>query len=101
MVYSPLLLLLMIEKPHLGRVDGCFGVLVSTCSFDEYELVLQELLATGVNDVNAIHALEVAFDISPRITEQKDMSFTIAKLLFGLTKNFLVTTSSDVFIGYL
>jgi hypothetical protein len=91
------------------RVDSCFGGMVSTLNSVGYDLVLQEMLATGLKDGEALVALGIALDNSPdganpslaTLMIVEDISFTIAKLLFGLTRNILITSSSEVFVAQL
>src|SRR5271155_185591 len=91
------------------RVDSCFGGMVSTLNFVGYELVLQEMLATGLEDVEALAALGIALDNCPdganppfaTLMTVEDISFTVAKLLFGLARNILITSSSEVFVAQL
>jgi len=47
------------------RVDSCFGGMVSTLNSVGYDLVLQEMLATGLEDVEALAALGIALDDCP------------------------------------
>jgi len=91
------------------RVDSCFGGMVSTLNSVGYDFVLQEMLATGLEDVEALAALGIALDNCPdganlplaTLMIVEDISFTIAKLLFGLTRNILTTSSSEVFVAQL
>ena len=52
-----------------------------------------KFLSTIVRMVNSVH--------TPPLTIVEDTSFTISKLLFGLTRNILLTSSSDIFVGEL
>ena len=46
-------------------VDSCYGGMVSTLNSVGYDLVLQEMLATGLEDVEALAALGIALDNCP------------------------------------
>jgi hypothetical protein len=47
------------------RVDSCFGGMVSTLNSVGYDLVLQEMLATGLEDVEALSGLGISLDNCP------------------------------------
>lgn len=47
------------------RVDTCFGGMVSTLNLIGYDLVLQEMLVTGLDNVSALKALRIALDNCP------------------------------------
>lgn len=96
------------KKPRTERsIDVNFGKLVSNLDADGLDFVFQELLAMVVEDAVVINALHVVVDA---VTEGVDVSlrslmigpdlpFTIAKLLFELTRSLLLTSSSDIFVG--
>jgi len=53
------------KKTRQLRVDTCFSRMVSTLNSVGYDLVLQEMLATGLEDVRALEALRIALDNCP------------------------------------
>lgn len=63
-----------------------------------YDLTLQELVATAVEDVAAVEALQIAVGSPPA---GDDLDFVFASVLFQLTRNILLTSSSDAFVGML
>jgi hypothetical protein len=73
----------------------------------ERDSIIQELLSTK-NEV-ATETLQICFTVIPegssfkltKLTIGKDNEFSISKLLFGLTENFLTVSSSATFIAIL
>ena len=86
-----------------------FERLISTLNGVAYDLTLQELAVTAVHDVAAVEALQIAVGSPPagmwlidmKLIAGDDLDFVFAKVLFQLTRNILLTSSSDAFIGML
>jgi hypothetical protein len=74
---------------------------------DGFEQVLQELLATSMNESAALGALETAIHFTPEsinylmfsLMIATEMFSAITRVLFGMTKNMLTTSSSDIFVA--
>src|ERR1700734_1524621 len=97
-------------KTHIASPElvKCFGTEISKLDPVAYDLVLQELLNTARQEVTVIEACLIALDSAPqgasffiRLMIGKDIPFTISKLLFELTRHFLTTATSEIFIGLL
>jgi len=53
------------KETRQAQIDTCFGRMVSTLNSVGYDLVLQQMLATGLDDVRALEALRIALDNCP------------------------------------
>jgi hypothetical protein len=47
----------------MERLDACFGRLLSSLSSLSFDLVLQEMVATAIEDVAAVKALHISIDV--------------------------------------
>jgi hypothetical protein len=91
------------------QIIQSFERLISTLNGVAYDLTLQELVATAVHDVAAVEAVQIAVGAPPtgiclidaKLIAGDDLDFVFAKVLFQLTRNILLTSSSDAFIGML
>jgi hypothetical protein len=82
-----------------------FGDRISQLDSDTYDRVLQEVLTASTGNISVIRTYEVLLDRAPEgllrpnsLIVGPEVKFAIGKLLFGLTRNVLMTMSSEKFI---
>ena len=109
---SPLVLaaayiaLLRIGRADVPTFGGSFARIVSKLDLNDLDLLLQEIVATAIEEPAAVVVLEVTIHaavmrLEGEETNKSQIRFNLGKVLFNITRNILVTRSSDVFVLFL
>ena len=109
---SPLVLaaayiaLLRIGGGDVAMLGASFASVVSKLDLNGLDLLLEEIVATAVEEPAAVVALEVTVQaavmrLDDEGANKSEIRFNLGKVLFNITRNILVTGSSDIFILFL
>jgi hypothetical protein len=87
----------------VAALGVCFGSVVSSLDLSDLESLLNDLSVTATNEPAAIGALQMAIQITVMRLEDENVDmneirFVLGKVLFNITRNVLITKSSEIFI---
>jgi len=109
---SPLVLaaayiaLLRVGSTDVPTCGGSFARIISKLDLNDLDLLLQEIVATAIDEPAAVVVLEVTIRAAVMRLEDEgakksEIHFSLGKVLFNITRNILVTRSSDIFVSFL
>jgi len=90
----------MRDVPALGE---CFASVVSSLDLNDLDCLLHDLVVTTTTEPAAVIALQVVVQatvmrLQDESVNKTEVRFILGKVLFHITRNFLITKSSEIFI---
>ena len=98
--------LLRVGSTDVPTCGGSFARIISKLDLNDLDLLLQEIVATAIDEPAAVVVLEVTIRAAVMRLEDEgakksEIHFSLGKVLFNITRNILVTRSSDIFVSFL